>query len=181
MLLLLVFRSLLVPLKAVVGFLLTIAAALGLMVWVFQDGHAGSLIGIDTTSPIVSFLPIIMVALLFGLAMDYEVFLVSRIRESYVHDGGATDVDRGRVPRQRPGRDRGRDHHDQRLQRLHLRRRAVIKSIGLGLAFGVFVDAFFVRMTLVPAVLAFSEIARGSSRGSRSAASERRHRRRLAQ
>ena len=87
LLLTLVFRSLLVPLKAVVGFLFTIGAALGLMVFVFQDGHLGNLIGIDTTSPIVSFLPVIMVALLFGLAMDYEVFLVSRIRESYVHEG----------------------------------------------------------------------------------------------
>ena len=153
-LLTLVFRSLLVPLKAVVGFLFTIGAALGLMVFVFQDGHLGSLIGIDTTSPIVSFLPVIMVALLFGLAMDYEVFLVSRIRESYVREPGATRAivsgfrGSARVVTAAAiimisvfsGFIFGGD--------------AVIKSIGLGLAFGVFVDAFLVRMTFVPAVLA---------------------------
>ncbi len=152
-LLMLVFRSLLVPVKAVVGFLLTIGSALGLMVFVFQDGHLDSLIGVDSTSPIVSFLPVIMLALLFGLAMDYEVFLVSRIRESYVHDGGATRAivsgfrGSARVVTAAAiimtsvfaGFIFGGD--------------AVIKSIGLGLAFGVLADAFLVRMTFVPAVL----------------------------
>jgi RND superfamily putative drug exporter len=154
LLLMLVFRSLLVPVKAVVGFLLTIGSALGLLVWVFQDGHLASLLGVDTTSPIISFLPVIMLALLFGLAMDYEVFLVSRIRESYVHEGGATrSVVAGFRGSARvvtaaaiimtsvfAGFIFGGD--------------SVIKSIGLGLAFGVLADAFLVRMTLVPAVLA---------------------------
>ena len=154
LLLLVVFRSLVVPLKAIVGFLLTIGSALGLLVFVFQDGHLGSLLGLDSTSPIISFLPVIMLALLFGLAMDYEVFIVSRIRESYVNDGGAqrsivsgfrgsarvvtaaaiimTSVFASFIA--------GGD--------------AVTKSIGLGLAFGVLADAFLVRMTFVPAVLA---------------------------
>jgi RND superfamily putative drug exporter len=154
LLLMLVFRSLLVPVKAVAGFLLTIGSALGLLTFVFQDGHLGSLIGIDTTSPIISFLPVIMIAILFGLAMDYQVFLVSRIRESYVHEGGA----RQSIISGFRGSARvvtaaaiimisvfgsfifGGD--------------AVVKSIGLGLAFGVLADAFLVRMTLVPAVLA---------------------------
>jgi RND superfamily putative drug exporter len=154
LLLLLVFRSLLVPLKAVAGFLLTIGSALGLLVWVFQDGHLAGLLGVDTTSPIISFLPVIMLALLFGLAMDYEVFLVSRIRESYVHEGGATaSIVSGFRGSARvvtaaaiimtsvfAGFIFGGD--------------SVIKSIGLGLAFGVLADAFLVRMTLVPAVLA---------------------------
>jgi putative drug exporter of the RND superfamily len=154
LLLTLVFRSLLVPLKAVAGFLLTIGSALGLLVWVFQDGHLAGLLGVDTTSPIISFLPVIMVALLFGLAMDYEVFLVARIRESYVHEGGATrSVVSGFRGSARvvtaaaiimtsvfAGFIFGGD--------------SVIKSIGLGLAFGVLADAFLVRMTLVPAVLA---------------------------
>jgi RND superfamily putative drug exporter len=152
-LLMLVFRSLVVPVKAVIGFLLTIASALGLLVWVFQDGHLGSLIGLDTTSPIVSFLPVIMLALLFGLAMDYEVFLVSRIRESYVHEGGATaSIIAG-------FRGSARVVTAAAIIMMSVfggfifGGEPVIKAIGLGLAFGVFADAFLVRMTLVPAVL----------------------------
>jgi len=153
-LLLLVFRSWVVPLKAVVGFLLTIAASFGLVVWIFQDGHLDSWFGIPATAPITSFLPIIMIAILFGLAMDYEVFLVSRMRESYLRTGKATGavVDgfaaSGRVVTAAAiimtavfasfitGDD------------------LIVKSFGLVLAFGVLVDAFLVRMTLVPAVLA---------------------------
>jgi putative drug exporter of the RND superfamily len=153
-LLTLVFRSLLVPVKAVAGFLLTIGSALGLMTFVFQDGHLGSLIGIDTTSPIISFLPVIMIAILFGLAMDYQVFLVSRIRESYVHEGGAT--------RSIVSGFRGSARvvtaaaiiMTSVFGSFIFGGDAVVKSIGLGLAFGVLADAFLVRMTLVPAVLA---------------------------
>ena len=152
-LLTLVFRSLLVPLKAVLGFLLTIGSALGLMVFVFEDGHLASLLGINATAPIVSFLPVIMLALLFGLAMDYEVFLVSRIRESYVHEGGATtSIVSG-------------FHGSARVVTAAavimisvfgsfiFGGDTVIKSIGLGLSFGVFADAFLVRMGFVPAAL----------------------------
>jgi RND superfamily putative drug exporter len=153
-LLLLVFRSVLVPVKAVAGFLLTIAAAFGLVVWIFQDGHLNSVLGIPATAPITSFLPIIMIAILFGLAMDYEVFLVSRMRESYLRSKQPTEavIDgfsaSGRVVTAAAiimfsvfasfvtGDD------------------LIIKSFGVALAFGVVVDAFLVRMTLVPAVLA---------------------------
>jgi uncharacterized membrane protein YdfJ with MMPL/SSD domain len=154
LLLLLVFRSVFVPVKAVLGFLLTIAAAFGVVVWIFQDGNLDSLFGIPATAPITSFLPIIMIAILFGLAMDYEVFLVSRMRESYLRKNQATEAVvsgfsvSGRVVTAAAiimtcvfasfitGSD------------------LIIKSFGLALAFGVLVDAFLVRMTLVPAVLA---------------------------
>ena len=84
-----VFRSILVPLKAAAGFLLSIGAALGLVVWVFQDGHLADVFGVATTGPVVSFLPVLLIGILFGLAMDYEVFLVSRMREAFVHTGDA--------------------------------------------------------------------------------------------
>lgn len=84
-LLLLVFRSLVVPLKASLGFLLSVGATFGAVVAVFQWGWLGGLLGVDQTGPVVSFLPIILMAVLFGLAMDYEMFLVSRMREAYVH------------------------------------------------------------------------------------------------
>src|SRR5262249_14170314 len=87
LLLTVVFRSILVPIKAAAGFLLTIAASMGLVVWVFQDGHLAGLFDVGSTGPIVSFLPVLLIGILFGLAMDYEVFLVSRMRESYVRSG----------------------------------------------------------------------------------------------
>jgi RND superfamily putative drug exporter len=151
---LLVFRSLLVPLKAVVGFLLSIAASFGLTVWVFQEGHLGSLFKVETPGPIVSFLPILVVGILFGLAMDYQVFLVSRVREDFVHHGEP----RGAV-------NAGMRNSARVVTAAALIMfsvfgsfifgdNAVIKSLGLALAFGVLVDAFIVRMTFVPAVLA---------------------------
>ena len=76
MLLTLVFRSIAVPLKAVAGFLLTIASAIGITTFVFQDGHGAGFVGVQNPNPIVSFLPVLMISILFGLAMDYEVFLV---------------------------------------------------------------------------------------------------------
>nr|WP_260860011.1 MMPL family transporter [Streptomyces cupreus] len=84
-LLLVVFRSLLVPLKAALGFLLSVLASLGAVVVVFQQGHGSELLGVETTGPIMSLMPIFLVGIVFGLAMDYEVFLVSRMREAYVH------------------------------------------------------------------------------------------------
>jgi RND superfamily putative drug exporter len=154
LLLLLVFRSVLVPVKAVVGFLLTIAAAFGVVVWIFQDGHLNGVLGISAASPITSFLPIIMIAILFGLAMDYEVFLVSRMRESYLRTHRATGsvVDgfsaSGRVVTAAAIIMTGVFASFVTGDDL------IIKSFGVALAVGVLVDAFLVRMTLVPAVLA---------------------------
>jgi putative drug exporter of the RND superfamily len=154
LLLTLVFRSIAVPIKAVVGFLLTIAAALGAVVWIFQQGHLGGLFGVETTSPVISFLPVLMIAILFGLAMDYEVFLVSRMRESYVrtHDARGSTV-AGFQASARVVTAAGLIMISV-FSGFILDDDVVIKSIGFALAFGVMIDAFFVRMTLVPAVLA---------------------------
>ena len=81
------FRSVLVPIKAAAGFLLSIAASMGIVVWVFQDGNLADLFSLAQAGPIVSFLPVLLIGILFGLAMDYEVFLVSRMREHYVRSG----------------------------------------------------------------------------------------------
>ncbi|MFD4557804.1 MMPL family transporter [Streptomyces sp. NPDC058469] len=152
-LLLLVFRSLLVPLKAALGFLLSVLAALGAVVAVFQQGHGASLLGVGQTGPIMSLMPIFLVGIVFGLAMDYEVFLVSRMREAYVHGDG-------------PGQAivSGFRHSARVVVAAALIMMAVfsgfigagasmIKMIGFGLAIAVLFDAFVVRMAIVPAVL----------------------------
>ena len=92
MLLVLVFRSVLVPLKAVLLNLLSIGASYGVMVMVFQWGWGADLIGLEATVPIVSFIPMFMFAILFGLSMDYEVFLLSRVREEYAAAGSSTEA-----------------------------------------------------------------------------------------
>ncbi|MFC8512761.1 MMPL family transporter [Streptomyces sp. NPDC057257] len=152
-LLLLVFRSLLVPLKAAFGFLLSVLAALGAVVAVFQQGHGADLLGVETTGPIMSLMPIFLVGIVFGLAMDYEVFLVSRMREAYVH---------GEAPEQAVVS--GFRHSARVVVAAALIMMAVfsgfigagesmIKMIGFGLAIAVFFDAFIVRMAIVPAIL----------------------------
>jgi membrane protein YdfJ len=149
-----VFRSVLVPIKAAAGFLLSIAASMGLVVWVFQDGHFADFLGVAQTGPIVSFLPILLIGILFGLAMDYEVFLVSRMREAFVHSGDAKESvvtgygQSGRVVTA------AAVIMTAVFGAFLLDPDPVVKSIGLSLAFGVIADAFVVRMTLVPAVMA---------------------------
>ncbi len=153
-LLLLVFRSVLVPIKAAVGFLLSVAASFGAVVAVFQWGWLADVFGVATTGPVISFLPIMLMAILFGLAMDYEVFLVSRMREEYVH---------GAAPREAVVT--GARHAARVVVAAALIMFSVfasfvtiedviIKAIAFGLAVGILIDAFVVRMTLVPAVLA---------------------------
>ncbi|MCX4550409.1 MMPL family transporter [Streptomyces sp. NBC_01387] len=154
LLLMLVFRSVLVPLKAALGFLLSVVAALGAVVAVFQWGWLGSLLGVQQTGPIMSMMPIFMVGVVFGLAMDYEVFLVTRMREAYVH---------GESPGQAVVT--GFKHGARVVSAAAVIMIAVfsgfigasdsmIKMIGFGLAIAVFFDAFVVRMAIVPAVLA---------------------------
>jgi RND superfamily putative drug exporter len=154
LLLLLVFRSILVPIKAAIGFLLSVGAAFGAVVAVFQWGWLADLFGVPTTGPVISFLPVMLMAVLFGLAMDYEVFLVSRIREEYVH---------GAEPRRAivtGGRHAARVVTAAALIMFSVFASfvaiddVVVKAIAFGLAVGILVDAFLVRMTLVPAVLA---------------------------
>jgi putative drug exporter of the RND superfamily len=153
-LLMLVFRSIPVPLKAAAGFLLTIVAALGAVCWIFQQGHLADVLGVSATAPIVSFLPILMIAILFGLAMDYEVFLVSRMRESYVHTGNAHEAVVSGFQASARVVFAAALIMIAVFSGFIINDDVVIKSIGFALAFGVLVDAFFVRMTLVPAVLA---------------------------
>jgi RND superfamily putative drug exporter len=152
-LLLLVFRSVLVPLKATLGFLLSVVATFGAVVAVFQWGWLKDLFGVSSTGPIVSMLPIFLVGVLFGLAMDYEVFLVTRMREEYVHGRGPDDAVTVGF------------RHGARVVTAAaiimisvfagfvLSSQPIIQSVGFALAFGVLVDAFVVRMTLVPAVM----------------------------
>ncbi|MFB8176053.1 MMPL family transporter [Streptomyces sp. NPDC055966] len=152
-LLLLVFRSLLVPVKAAVGFLLSVLAALGAVVLVFQEGHGADLLGVESTGPIMSMMPIFLVGIVFGLAMDYEVFLVSRVRESYVHgDTAKSAVVSG-------FRYSARVVVAAALIMIAVfsgfigADESMIKMIGFGLAIAVLFDAFIVRMMIVPAVL----------------------------
>ncbi|EIE99609.1 MMPL family transporter [Saccharomonospora glauca] len=153
-LLVIVFRSILVPLKAALGFLLSVVAALGAVVAVFQWGWLADLFGVEQTGPIMSLMPIFLVGLVFGLAMDYEVFLVTRMREAYVH---------GETPRESIVT--GFRHGARVVTAAALimisvfagfvgSSESMIKMIGFGLAIAVLFDAFVVRMTIVPAVLA---------------------------
>ncbi|WP_369178565.1 MMPL family transporter [Streptomyces mutabilis] len=154
LLLIVVFRSILVPLKAALGFLLSVMAALGAVVAVFQWGWLSGLMGVEETGPVMSMMPIFMVGVVFGLAMDYEVFLVTRMREAYVH---------GEQPDQAVVT--GFKHGARVVTAAAVIMMAVfagfigssesmIKMIGFGLAIAVFFDAFVVRMAIVPAVLA---------------------------
>jgi RND superfamily putative drug exporter len=153
LLLLLVFRSILVPIKAVAGFLLSLGAALGAVTFVFQQGHFGALFNVESTGPVLSFLPILVIGILFGLAMDYEVFLVSRIREAYTqHDDAQRAIGDGMRASARVVTAAGLIMAAV-FASFIFGGDIVIKSIGLALAVGVVVDAFIVRMTLVPAVL----------------------------
>ena len=153
-LLTLVFRSILVPTKAAVGFLLTIISAFGFVVWIFQDGHLNNVLGVPAKAPITSFLPIIMIAILFGLAMDYEVFLVSRMREAYLRTKDPTrSVIRGFAASGRVVTAAGIIMFSV-FASFGTSEDLIIKSFGVALAFGVLVDAFLVRMTLVPSILA---------------------------
>ncbi|MBM7567246.1 MMPL family transporter [Paenibacillus sacheonensis] len=152
--LLLVFRSIIVPLKATVGFLLSVLATFGITTAVYQWGWLHSLFGFDTGGPLLSFMPIMVTGILYGLAMDYQVFLVSSMRESYVHGHrGKESVVHG---------------YDQ-ASRVVVAAAVImvsvfagfifapdvmIKQIGFALAVGILIDAFIVRMTLVPAVMA---------------------------
>jgi uncharacterized membrane protein YdfJ with MMPL/SSD domain len=153
-LLMIVFRSILVPLKAAAGFLLSIGASMGLVVWVFQDGNLSGLFNVAEAGPIVSFLPILLIGILFGLAMDYEVFLVSRMREAYVHSGRPREAIVEGYSRSGRVVIAAATIMISVFGAFVLDPDPILKSIGLALAFGVLVDAFVVRLTLVPAVMA---------------------------
>jgi len=149
------FRTILVPIKSILGFLLSMCAALGAQVALFQWGWGQHQLGI-TPSETISFLPIIMLAIIFGLSSDYEVFVVSRIKEDYTKNGDA-----------RRAVQRGTSHSARVVTAAALimfsifvafmiNNNPTIKVIGFSFAAGVFLDAFIVRLTLVPAVMAIA-------------------------
>ncbi|MGC5627677.1 MMPL family transporter [Georgenia sp. Z1344] len=148
-----VFRSLLVPLVATAGFVLSLFATYGVATAVFQWGWLAELIGVHTTGPILSFLPVIVVGVLFGLAMDYQLFLTTGMREAYVHGASAREAVAEGF---RAGR---RVVTAAALIMIAVfagfitSDSVMIKSFGVGLAVGVALDAFVVRMLIVPASL----------------------------
>lgn len=152
--LILVFRSILVPLVASVGFLFSVLASFGAVVSIYQLGFMSSLFGVDHPGPVLSFLPTLLIGILFGLAMDYQMFLVTGMREAYVHGkDAATAIVSGY-------------NHAVRVVvaaaiimisvfgGFIFAESTMIRPMGFGLAFGVLVDAFIVRMTLTPAIMA---------------------------
>ncbi|MFC7363522.1 MMPL family transporter [Nocardioides astragali] len=149
----LMFRSVLVPLKAAVMNLLSISAAYGVLVAVFQWGWAAELIGVDRPMPVSSWMPILQFAILFGLSMDYEVFLLSRIREDYLR----TADPRGSVVRGLSSTARVISSAGAIMVVVFLgfasEADVVVKQLGLGMAVAVFLDATLVRMVLVPATM----------------------------
>jgi RND superfamily putative drug exporter len=153
LLLMAVFRSVLVPLKAMVMNLLSIGAAFGLVVAVFQWGWGASAIGVDSTGPIIAFFPIFLFAIVFGLSMDYEVFLMSRIHEEWEDRKDPTEaVTRGLALT-------GRVITAAALimvtvfASFMLGEERIIKLFGLGLASAVLIDAVVIRSVLVPAIM----------------------------
>ncbi len=163
-LLMVVFRSIWVPIKAALGYLLSVIAAFGVVAAVFEWGGGADLLHVTRTGPVISFMPIILMGVLFGLAMDYEVFLVSRMREDYVHASRARRRRADRAPANGAVRS-GFTASARVVTAAAIIMFAVfaafvpegdssIKPIALGLAVGIAVDAFVVRMTLVPAVMA---------------------------
>src|SRR5690606_6325742 len=163
-LLAIVFRSIWVPVTAAIGYLLSIAAAFGVVGAVFEWGWFADLLHVARTGPIISFMPIVLMGVLFGLAMDYQVFLVSRMREDFVHDKNRHDPVTRREAAIRAVRT-GFSSTARVVTAAALIMFAVfvafvpegdssLKPIALGLASGIAIDAFLVRMTLIPAVMA---------------------------
>jgi RND superfamily putative drug exporter len=163
-LLMIVFRSIWVPIKAAVGYLLSVAASFGVVAAVFEWGWFAEQLHVGKTGPVISFMPIILMGVLFGLAMDYQVFLVSRMREDYVH---AVRAPGGKADRATAiGAVRSGFTASARVVTAAAiimfavfvafvpEGDSSIKPIALGLAVGIAIDAFLVRMTLVPAVMA---------------------------
>jgi RND superfamily putative drug exporter len=145
--------SVVVPIKAILLNLLSLTATFGAMVWIFQDGHLASLLNVTTTGSIDVFTPILMFCVAFGLSMDYEVFLLSRIKEDYDLTGDNTHAIAA-----------GLDHTGRLVTAAAVllaivflafmtAEVSIVKLVGLGLTLAVLIDAFLIRATLVPAVM----------------------------
>ena len=133
--------------------MLSIAGALGVITWVFQDGHLGSLIGVDTTGPIESFFPVFLFAIVFGLSMDYEVFLVTRMHEEWEHTKDADYSVRHGLAMTGRVITAAAIIMISVFASFMLGDDRVIKLFGLGLASAVFLDAFVIRLFLVPSLM----------------------------
>lgn len=151
--LILVFRSIMVPFMATVGFLFSVLASFGAVVAIYQWGWLGTIFGVHDPGPVLSFLPTLMIGILFGLAMDYQVFLVSGMREAYVHGKEATvAIITGFNSSVRVVVAAAIIMITVFAGFIHAEL-TMIRPLGFGLAFGVLVDAFLVRMTFIPAAM----------------------------
>ncbi|MDE2409304.1 MAG: MMPL family transporter, partial [Actinomycetales bacterium] len=151
--LILVFRSILVPLIASVGFLLSVAATMGVVVAVYQFGFLGNIFDVHDPAPVLSFLPTMLIGILFGLAMDYQLFLVSGMREAYIHGLNARDAV---IAGARSGSTvvvAAASIMVFVFGGFAFSHLTQVRPIGLGLAVGVLADAFLVRMILIPALM----------------------------
>lgn len=153
-LLVVLFRSVLVPVIATAGFLLSLGAGLGATVAVFQWGWLGPLVAAPQGNPLLSLLPVVVTGILFGLAMDYQVFLVSRMHEAHARGASAVDAVRAGFRRSAPVVVAAAAIMAAVFGGFALSPSSLVGSIALALAVGVVADAFVVRMVLVPAALA---------------------------
>lgn len=152
-LLILVFRSILVPLLATAGFLLSLVAAFGGVVAVYQWGWLGGIFGVENPGAVLSFLPIILIGVLFGLAMDYQVFIASGMREAYVHGQDARQAVRTGFKHAAPVVTAAAIIMISVFSGFIFSHLTMVRPLGFALAFGVLIDAFVVRMTIVPAAM----------------------------
>lgn len=152
--LLLVFRSILIPLKATLGFLLSIGAAFGATTALFQWGWGQPLLGMDSTTPVLCLLPIIATGVLYGLAMDYEVFLVSSMKEAHTHGHHGTHAVTQGFGMAGKVVTAAAIIMTSVFAGFIFNPEPMIAQVGFTLAIGILIDAFLVRMTLVPAVMA---------------------------
>ncbi|MEU4693773.1 MMPL family transporter [Actinoplanes sp. NPDC023714] len=153
LILILVFRSILVPLTATLGFVLSLFATFGGITAIFQWGWLGGLFGVHDPGPVLSFLPTILIGILFGLAMDYQLFLVSGMREAYAHGAPARLAVRQGLHAGRTVVTAAAIIMISVFGGFIFSHTTMIRSLGFGLAFGVLADAFLVRMLLIPAVM----------------------------
>lgn len=153
LLLLIVFRSIAIPITATLGYLLSVGAAFGVVTAIFTDGVMAGLFQVSHQGPILNFMPIVVMGILFGLSMDYEVFLVSRMREEYVHTGKSREAIKNGFLGSAKVVTAAAIIMVSVFVAFVPNGDANIKPIALGLAVGVAVDAFVVRMTLIPALM----------------------------
>ncbi|KUM40410.1 MMPL family transporter [Arthrobacter sp. EpRS71] len=153
LLLLLVFRSIVVPLLATGGFLLSLAAAFGAVVAVYQWGWLGGIFDVANPGAVLSFLPIILIGVLFGLAMDYQVFITSGMRESFMHGESAKHAVRSGFSHAAAVVTAAAIIMVSVFSGFIFSHLTMVRPLGFAMAFGVLIDAFVVRMTIVPAVM----------------------------